>query len=80
MNVGTGVAWSVNDLIEALRSTLGRDIRVLQDAARMRPSERMLLLADTARLRSATGWEARFSLAAVLADLCNESGLTRAVD
>ncbi|MEQ1730123.1 MAG: NAD(P)-dependent oxidoreductase [Vicinamibacterales bacterium] len=80
MNVGTGVAWSVNDLIEALRSILGRDIRVLQDAARMRPSERMLLLADTARLRSATGWEASFPLAAVLADLCNESGLSPAGD
>jgi nucleoside-diphosphate-sugar epimerase len=43
----------------------------------MRPSERMLLLADTAALRAATGWEARFPLAAVLADLCDESGLTR---
>ena len=78
MNVGTGVAYSVNDLITALRSILGRDIRVLQEAARLRPTERMLLLADTTRLRRATGWEARFSLAAVLADLCDESGLTRA--
>ncbi len=77
MNVGTGVAYSVNDLIEALRSILGRDIRVLQDPARMRPSERMLLLADTARLQSATGWKARFQLDAVLADLCDESGLSR---
>ncbi len=76
MNVGTGVAYSVNDLLAALRSLLGRDIRVLQDAARMRPSERMVLQADTAALRAATGWQARFPLAAVLADLCDESGLT----
>ena len=78
MNVGTGVACSVNDLIAALRSILGRDIRVRQEAERMRPVERMLLLADTTRLRRATGWEARFPLTAVLADLCDESGLTRA--
>jgi len=78
MNVGTGVAVSVSDLIDELRRLLGRDIRVLQEAARMRPTERMLLLADTTRLHNATGWQARHALSAVLTDLCDESGLLRA--
>ncbi|MGE3955324.1 MAG: NAD-dependent epimerase/dehydratase family protein [Vicinamibacterales bacterium] len=78
MNVGTGVAVSVSDLIDELRRVLGRDIRVLQEAARMRPTERMLLLADTTRLHDATGWQARYALSEVLTDLCDEGGLLRA--
>jgi UDP-glucose 4-epimerase len=45
-NVGTGVAYAVDDLIEALSGILGRPISVVQDPSRLRASERMLLLAD----------------------------------
>jgi UDP-glucose 4-epimerase len=79
MNVGTGVAHSVNDIVDTLRTILGRDITIIQDAARMRPSERMLLVADTARLKSAAGWEARVAFRDVLADLADEYGLDQRV-
>jgi UDP-glucose 4-epimerase len=77
MNVGTGVAHSVDDVIVVLRTILRRDIRVVREGARMRPIERMMLVADTSRLRGASAWEPKIALAAALADLADEYCLAR---
>jgi UDP-glucose 4-epimerase len=74
-NVGTGVAHSVADIVAALGRILGRRIEILHDAARLRPVERMLLVADISRIRRATGWAPRVTLEESLRDLVDAYGL-----
>ena len=74
-NVGTGVAYSVKDIVELLRRILGRAIEVVQEPSRVRAIERMLLAADIERIRSATQWTPRASLEDTLKDLVAAYGL-----
>jgi UDP-glucose 4-epimerase len=76
-NVGTGMAHSVQDIVEHLGVILGRPIAALQDPARMRTSERMVLVADIERIRRVTGWSPRFSLDETLVDMVAAYGLRR---
>ena len=69
LNVGTGVAHSVSDIVESLRRVLGRPIVVVQEPSRVRATERMLLVADIEKIRRATGWTPRIALEAALEDL-----------
>ena len=55
LNVGTGMAHSVSDIVEFLRRLLGRPIVVTQELSRVRATERMLLVADHEKIRRATG-------------------------
>lgn len=75
LNVGTGAAYSVDDVTDRLRGILGREIKIVQEPARMRTSDRMMLLADTGRLRRATGWTPRFALDDTLRDMVVSYGL-----
>ena len=75
LNVGTGAAYSVDDVIDRLRGILGREIKIVQEPARVRTSDRMMLLADTGRLRRATGWTPRFALDDTLRDMVVSYGL-----
>lgn len=74
-NVGTGRAHAVTDLIGVLQTILGRELRVQQEAARVRATDRMLLLADTSRIEAAIGWRARIPLETTLRDLLDEYGI-----
>jgi len=74
-NVGTGLACSVQDIVHRLERILGRPITVFEDSARMRTSERMMLVADIGRIRRETGWTPRFSLDDTLTDMVAEYGL-----
>jgi UDP-glucose 4-epimerase len=71
LNVGTATAHSVSDIVERLRHILERSITVQQDPERVRPADRMRLLADIGRIRSVTGWTPRFSLDDTLRDLAS---------
>ncbi len=51
VNIAGGRPASVDELVEALRSITGRDLRVRRDPARMRPSDRPVLVAGLSRLR-----------------------------
>ena len=55
-NVGTGLEWTVRDVVNLCGEALGREIAVEQDPERMRPSDRLHLKADHATLTAATGW------------------------
>lgn len=68
-NVGTGVGTSVRDLVTELGQVLGRSLRVEQDPARLRPVERMHLVADVERARHALGWTPRIALREGLREL-----------
>ena len=74
-NVGTGVAYSVSDIVERLARILGRRLEIAQEPSRVRATERMLLLADITRMREATGWKPRLSLDETLADVALEYNL-----
>jgi UDP-glucose 4-epimerase len=74
-NVGTGEAHSVAEIIAALERILGRRIETLQDASRLRPVERMLLVADISKIRRVTGWVPRVTLEESLRDLVDAYGL-----
>lgn len=60
-NVGTGKAYSIQYLLDALLSYSKVDIQIEHDLSRMRPSDVPVLYADNSRLRSATGWEPLFT-------------------
>jgi UDP-glucose 4-epimerase len=68
-NVGTGIGTSVRELVETLGVVLGRTLRVEPDPARVRPVERMHLVADVERAQGALGWTARLGLRDGLRDL-----------
>ena len=74
-NVGTGIAYSVADVVALLRRILGRPIEIRQDASRLRPVERMLLVADSSRIRRAAGWTPRVTFDETLRDLVDAYGL-----
>lgn len=61
-NLGRGIEYSVSEVVAAFESALGESIEIEQDPERMRPSDRMHLLADNAKLRQAVGWEPEKSL------------------
>jgi UDP-glucose 4-epimerase len=68
-NVGTGVGTSVRELVAVLGEALGRTLRIEQDPARVRPVERMHLVADVGRAYRTLGWTARIGLREGLRDL-----------
>jgi nucleoside-diphosphate-sugar epimerase len=72
VNLGTGTSHSVRELVEVVGGVLGRELRVVQDTARVRPdrSEVMELRADASVARS-LGWKPQVSL---------EDGVRRVVD
>lgn len=75
LNVGTGAAHSVSDVIDLLRGILRRPIAVQQAPSRTRSNERMLLVADPRRAQEHIGWSARISFKETLQDLVLAYGL-----
>jgi UDP-glucose 4-epimerase len=68
VNVGSGNATSVRELVTECERILDRPIGVVQEDARRRPVDRALLVADASALR-ALGWRPQWTLPATLADL-----------
>lgn len=56
MNVATGVAISMEEVVNEISRALGGGLRVETDPAKVRPVERNHLQADVTRLRSLIGW------------------------
>jgi UDP-glucose 4-epimerase len=75
LNIGTGAAHSVDDVIDRLRGILGREIKVVQELGRMRASDRMMLLADIGRVHAVAGWTPRFTLDDTLRGMVASYGL-----
>ncbi len=56
VNIATGAARSVDEIIATIGALLGRDFEVEVDPERVRPVERGSLRADVSRLRTRLGW------------------------
>ena len=71
VNLGTGQAYSVYDVVEKLGLLVGETLRIEQDPARMRASDRPFLAAAIERIGQSYGWKPRFTLSDALRDLWN---------
>lgn len=57
MNVASGKAWSIQDVLDTLLKHSRVPVEVRQDPERLRPSDVPLMLGDASLLRRHTGWE-----------------------
>lgn len=56
-NVGTGRAYSVDELVGVMSRRLGRPLKIQVDQARLRKVDRPLLVADIAKIGAELGWK-----------------------
>lgn len=56
VNLGTGTAHSVREILDCLATVCGRAFTIESDPARVRAVDRPVLLASTERLRRVIGW------------------------
>lgn len=71
VNLGTGQAHSVYDVVAKLGELVGEPLRIEHDPARMRASDRPFLAAAIERIRQSYGWSPRLTLGDALRDLWN---------
>jgi GDP-4-dehydro-6-deoxy-D-mannose reductase len=68
-NIATGRAWTIREVLDLLLSMTDRKIEVLQDPARLRPSDVPLLLGDASKFVKATGWQPSIPFEQTLRDM-----------
>lgn len=61
-NLGRGIEYSVQEIVDAFSSEMNFNIEVETDPSRIRKVERMHLLADISKLTSETGWKPAWTL------------------
>jgi GDP-4-dehydro-6-deoxy-D-mannose reductase len=72
-NVCSGVATPMREILRRLIEIARVAVEVREDAERMRPADVPVSVGDAAKLRGATGWAPRISLAAALRDVYDEA-------
>ena len=68
-NVCSGTAVAIQEVLRQLIMTARVAVEVREDPARLRPSDVPLAYGDNAKLRAATSWEPRYTLAQSLRDV-----------
>ena len=68
-NIGTGKAFTMQEILDMLLSFSELKVEVRVDKNRLRPSDVPLLLADATKFKSLTGWEPRIPFRQTLKDL-----------
>ena len=71
-NIGRGIEYSVREVVEAFERRLGEKLTIEVDPARVRKVERMHLLANVRKLKTATGWEPKWGIDEGVATLLKE--------
>ena len=66
--VGSGVARSIDEMLQTMRELTHVDVAVETDPALFRPGDLPVLQADPRRIRAATGWRPAIPMAQTLAD------------
>lgn len=77
VNVGSGVGWTVGDVVRCLGEILGRSLEVVSVPERCRPVERDALVADPGLLVATTGWKPAAELRPVLEEIVVEFGASQ---
>ncbi len=67
-NLASGRSIRIRDMLDQLLALSNVEVRVETDPARLRPSDVEVLLGDSSRFRSATGWAPEIPLEKTLAD------------
>jgi GDP-4-dehydro-6-deoxy-D-mannose reductase len=68
-NLGSGTAISMHELLEMLTALSRTKLRVQVDPSRLRPSDVQILLADSSKFRTLTGWAPTIPFEKTLSDL-----------
>lgn len=76
-NLGTGVEYSVREVVDTLELLLGEKLHIVQDRERMRPNDKEHQRADVSRLEAALGWRPRVALSEGLLRWLEHEGLVR---
>jgi UDP-glucose 4-epimerase len=76
VNIATGVAWSMRQVVELITDLLGMRSHIGTDPAKVRPTERKHLQADVARLLQLIGWTPHANLRQGLTELLREEGMS----
>ena len=66
--VGTGKTWSAEEILNRLISMAKCPVPVVQDPARMRPSDTPVICCDRSKLTRDTGWEPRYDMETLLSE------------
>lgn len=75
VNIATGVAVSMQEVLDLIGELRGRPLRIATDPARVRPVDRPHLQADVTRLRELLGWTPHSDLRRGLRELLSTEGL-----
>jgi GDP-4-dehydro-6-deoxy-D-mannose reductase len=68
-NLGSGQGVRIADAVEHLGSLATKPITVRVEAARVRSVDQPLLVADSSKLRTTTGWKPQYTIEQTLADM-----------
>lgn len=73
VNIGTGQEWSIAETVDLIAEITNTKVEIKTDANRIRPknSEVNRLIADTAKMKSLTGWENGHSFKEGLEKTCD---------
>jgi GDP-4-dehydro-6-deoxy-D-mannose reductase len=69
VNVASGRAVAVREILAALIELSGQLVEVVVDPARLRPTDVRAIRGDSGRLRSLTGWQPSYELRQTLGDV-----------
>ena len=71
-NVGSGITYSAQEILDRLCALASCPIPVEQDPAKMRPSDTPVICCDHAKLTQDTDWEPEITMETVLCDVIQE--------
>jgi GDP-4-dehydro-6-deoxy-D-mannose reductase len=72
--VGSGQERSIRELLDAMARIAQVEVEVVQDPAKLRPSEQRRMRADPSRLIEDAGWRPRIAIETTLNDILQEAG------
>ena len=68
-NIATGTSWKIGDVLDLLLSKSKVKIKIVEDKARMRPSDVEVLVGDASKFMAETGWQPKIPFEKTLVDL-----------
>jgi len=70
-NICSGKGWRIGEVLNYLVKYSGVNVKIVQDKSLLRPSDVPILVGDSSKFRSATGWMPRIRFEKTLEDILN---------